>query len=499
MENADRMMRLFSGYMGAHGTHGTPTSSRGIKKEIKKTASTVREPVTRELWQQHLSGERPLGIIPINEQNECYWGCIDVDRYDIDLAEAVKKTADTPLVICRTKSGGAHAFVFFSQPMPAEDVRSAMQGLAASLGWGDCEIFPKQTQVLRERGDLGNWLNMPYLGGDSTERYCVKETGLSMTLSGFLSYAESKRVSELPSPAVDETGDLGDGPPCLQHLTASGFPEGTRNNGLFALGIYAKKKYKDNWRQKLEEMNRRYMNPPLESEEVLDIQKRLEKKDYNYSCREQPICNFCEASLCRTRKFGVGQSGQFPTISGLSKLESDPPIWFLDIEGNRVELETKQLQEYRLFQAACMDQLTILFMPMRAEMWASLVGSAMESAVIIEAPREMSTVGHFMELLESFCRDRHRGQRWSDIHDGRPFLDEETGCHWFRLRDLTDHLDREGFKQWGRNKTGKELKNIGGQKGVNIDGRYVNLFFVPDSVFESQAEVTTPDPPEDPI
>lgn len=483
------MMTLFQGYRSAHGTHGKPTASRGVKQEIKKTASTVREPVTEHLWELHLSGERAIGIIPINEENQCFWGCIDVDTYDLNHADVVRKMSDVPCVVCRSKSGGAHIFFFVQDPVPASEMRGALQSVAASRGWGGCEIFPKQTQILQERGDVGNWLNMPYLGGDSTERYAVRASGMAMSLEEFLTHAEDLRMPDISAVTPPVGEDISDGPPCLQHLTSTKFPDGTRNSGLFALGIYAKKKHAEAWREKLEDMNRRFMDPPLDSSEVLGIIQRLEKKDYSYSCKEQPLCSHCDSSLCRTRRFGVGSGGAFPEISGLSKLDTDPPIWFVDIDGQRVELETAELQDYRLFQRVCMEQLTILFMPMRAEAWAGILGSALEGAVIIEAPREMSLDGQFMELLESFCRDRHRGERWQDIFDGRPYLDEETGMHWFRLRDLQSMLERSGFRKWGRNKVGSYIKEIGGQQGRNIEGKFVRMFFVPDELFE------TPDPP----
>lgn len=499
MSNAERMMRLFAGYRGAHGTHGTPTVSRSVKQEIKKTAATIREPVSAALWEQHLRGERALGIIPINEENECFWGCIDIDSYDLDHADIVSKMADVPSVVCRSKSGGAHVFVFLSSPAPAADMRAALQAVAAARGWGGSEIFPKQTQIFQERGDVGNWLNMPYLGGDDTERYAVRDSGLAMSLSEFLDTAEGRRIQDLSSvvPKVGES--ISDGPPCLQHLTSTKFPDGTRNSGLFALGIYCKKKFGEKWREKLEDMNRSYMNPPLESGEVLGVMQRLEKKDYNYSCKDQPLCSHCDSSLCRTRRYGVGGAGAFPEISGLSKLDTDPPIWFVDIGDDRIELETAQLQDYRLFQKACMEQITVFYMPVRAETWAVTLSSALESAVIIEAPREMSVEGQFMELLESFCRDRHRGERWQDIFDGRPYLDEETGAHWFRLRDLQDLLERRGFRRWGRNKVGTYLREIGGQQGRNIEGKFVRLFFVPDDVFDAPDPDSAPPRPRDPI
>lgn len=505
-------MSLFSGFQKAYGTHGRTdqNAAKGGKLEIKKTAKTVRDEVTEEIWEQHLSGEVPLGIIPIKEDNTCVWGCIDVDKYDINHGEIVKeiKKRQLPLILCMSKSGGAHAFLFLKQPEPAGDVRLVLKNIAASMGWGDCEIFPKQNQVLLERGDLGNWLNMPYLGGDETSRYAVRENGLAMTLSEFLTTAEKARVAIRDIKATRPTASdrdndsnipFADGPPCLQHLTMQGFPEGTRNNGLFALGVYTKKKYPDTWKTHLEEMNRKYMTPPLNSEEVMGVVKNLERSEYNYSCREVPLCSHCESVICKTRKFGVGGSGKFPTINSLSKLDSEPPIWFLDIDGDRLELTTNDLQNYKAFQAACMEQLTTYFMPIKHETWAMMISEAMQNATIIAVSPEMSTTGHFMEILEAFVTDRHKADRWEDIHQGRPYYDPDTGMHWFRLQDLMKILERENFKIWGRNKVGKVLADMGQKKGKNIGGKFVNLFAVPESIFEAPPQAILPDVEADPI
>ena len=41
-----------------------------------------------------------------------------------------------------------------------------------------------------------------------------------------------------------------DGPPCLQILCKEGFPEGTRSNGLYNLGVYLKKANSDTWQNR---------------------------------------------------------------------------------------------------------------------------------------------------------------------------------------------------------------------------------------------------------
>ena len=502
---AERMMRLFDGYREAHGTHGATStnSSKGGKQEIKKTARTVRSPVTAELWSKHLRGEQPLGIIPVKEDGTCVWSCIDVDRYDIDLADIARDLEERklPLRVCRTKSGGAHIFLFLEAPEPAEEVRAAMRKLAATLGWGDCEIFPKQNKVLEEQGDLGNWLNMPYLSGDETERYGVKKTMAAYSLEEFLDKAEGMkmRLSNLkpPKKPVDET--LGDGPPCLEILTSQGFPDGTRNNGLFALGIFCKKKFGSRWKEMMEKYNHSFMNPPLTSEEVMMVQKNLERKEYRYSCKDQPLCSHCNSSLCRTRKFGVGVSGAYPEISGLTKLDTDPPIWFLDIEEQRISLETRQLQNYREFQHSCMEQLTVYYMPMKNEEWAAIVGDAMENVIVLEAAPEMSVRGYFLELLEDFCIGRHRGENKEDIFLGKPWMDPEIGRHYFKLTALMDHLDKKGFKSWGRNTVGKTItEELGGRHFFNIRGKGINVVWVSDN-FTDTPEIPLPASRRDPI
>jgi len=506
-ELARRMHRLFEGYSQAHGTHGDTSSNqmKGGKKEIKKTARTIRQAVTDDLWLQHLRGERPLGIIPIREDHTCLWLCIDVDRYDIDLAGTVKSLEEQkiPLVVCRSKSGGARVYLFLREPVQAEDARAVVKDLAASLGWGDCEIFPKQNQVLSEQGDLGNWLNMPYLGGDETDRYAVKKTMAAYGLEEFLDYAESMRVTlEQIKPAKkvkkqDET--LDDGPPCLQHLTNVGFPGGVRNSGLFNLGVFCQKKFGEKWKEMLEKYNFLYMKPPLPSEEVLMIIKNLEKKEYRYACKDQPLCSYCNSSLCRTRKFGVGGGGMFPEVSGLSKLETDPPLWFLDIEDQRVVLETRQLQNYRDFQLVCMEQLTVYYMPMKNDEWASMIGDAMKNAIIIEAAPEMSTRGHFMELLEDFCMSRHRGENKEDIILGKPWQDPESGRHYFKLSALMQFLEKQGFKQWGRNTVGKTVtEELGGRHFFNLRGKGVNVVWVQQD-FQLDPQVPLPKSKPEPI
>jgi hypothetical protein len=103
---------IFDGLQEAYG-YFRITDKKVNGKNTGK-AGIVREPRTAELWENHLKGQGDsLGIIPINAQNMCKWGCIDIDQYPLDHANLVKKIRNLklPLVVCRSKSGGAHCFL----------------------------------------------------------------------------------------------------------------------------------------------------------------------------------------------------------------------------------------------------------------------------------------------------------------------------------------------------------------------------------------------------
>ena len=76
----NRFKEIFKGLERAHGcTKISVPAENGVK--VKGQSFVVRQPVTDDLWRMHLEGSQSLGIIPINEDNKCIWGCIDIDSY----------------------------------------------------------------------------------------------------------------------------------------------------------------------------------------------------------------------------------------------------------------------------------------------------------------------------------------------------------------------------------------------------------------------------------
>lgn len=524
-------MALFAGHEEAHGTHGAPTRSPGeLKWIIKTTAETVRKPVTLALWEQHLAGKRPLGVVPIRKNSSCSWGSIDIDEYDVEFLTLIEKIDrdKLPLVPCRSKSGGLHLFLFVTEPVEASEVRGALQNVAAQLGLADSEIFPKQTQVLSDRGDVGNWIVMPYYGdtygNKLKEQVGVKKTGAEQTLREFLDLAESRRIppAELAALAVARsvggrksgggkktTGDgskpprgpFSDGPPCLEHLVAGGANLGDgRKRALFMMGVYFKRADPSGWQDKVDEANRLHMKPPLAAEEVTGVTRSLERRDYEYTCKVDPMKDHCHSAKCRTRKFGVGKGGEYPVISGLSKMSIEPAIWFVDVMDTRLMLSSLELQNYQLFHRACMERGNKCFRAMAQKDWLAVLSEAMENVVSVEAPPDAGAEGQFLELLEEFCTNRRRGTKQEDLLRGVPFEDDETGRYYFRLQDFDEHVNRKGVRDLTRGKITQRIRDLGGAHDFfNVKGRGVNVWWVERSRLSQTPQLDVPEIKKSPI
>mgnify|MGYP003131841460 FL=1 len=485
-------------YAGLRSAYGTFTSTNETREDGKASGRNItisknlEEKDVIDLWTKHLNGQQSLGIVPINENNECVWGAIDVDEYQLDLKSLAIRLAQQklPLVLCRSKSGGAHIFIFLLEPIPASMLQRKLRQVAASIGYGQAEIFPKQTKLLLDRGDRGSTLNMPYFGGENSTRYAYGEEGQALTPNEFIEYIDKiqiapKLLEQLEASPLNEKQEwLDQAPPCIQHLIVQGFPKGTRNSGLFNVGVFLRKKFADDWEKRLEDINIQYMQPPLGAQEVLTVIKQLKRKDYFYKCNDQPIASHCNSPLCRTRKYGIGANGGTPLFSNLTKQDSDPPIWFLDVEGGRLELETDDLLNQNRFQRKCMEALNKIPPKVKDNVWRQIIQQLLDVITIVEVPAESSTEGHFMELLEAFCTERPARER-DELLLHKPWTNK--GKTYFRLADLMDYLHRNNFKEYQRNKLTSKLKQLEGEPYFfNIKGKGVNVWHI--NEFTTQSE-----------
>lgn len=143
-----KFMELFSGLDRAHGL--------GIGR-IEKT------PPTQDLFQLHLAGKGSgLGIFPLMDDGTVNFAAIDLDEPNFELAATLQSLLPGETWIERSRSGNAHIWAFFKEPVPGWIPRGIMQFALEAVGRTDVEIFPKQDKLLE--GMVGNYINLPWHG-----------------------------------------------------------------------------------------------------------------------------------------------------------------------------------------------------------------------------------------------------------------------------------------------------------------------------------------------
>jgi len=193
LSDTERFMTLFSGYTRAYGTYdarmlGSPGKQKPTHRMVDSTPSI-------DTFKNHLNGQHPLGIYPLNDDEMVRFAAIDIDLYPFDHAKLARQLDEweLPFVVCNSKSGGAHVYVFFSEPEDPVRVIAELQKVSAALGYPGAEIFPKQ--VKRPAGGYGNYINLPFFAHPKLTYNCW-DGDQQLDLDGFVALAES-RVTNL--------------------------------------------------------------------------------------------------------------------------------------------------------------------------------------------------------------------------------------------------------------------------------------------------------------
>jgi len=447
----NRFKEIFTGLERAHGV--TFVDKKGVDGEkIKGKSFVKREAVTDDMWLRHLQGTEPsLGIIPINDENKCIWGCLDIDSYaGFDHQKLINKIKllKLPLVVFRSKSGGAHVFCFTTVPVTAQLMRDKLLSVSAVLGYGGSEVFPKQVELKSEE-DTGNFLNLPYFNGDDTTRYAFLENGEAAGMTGFYGLYERNKLTPEALERLEikrPESEFSDGPPCIESLTQNKLTDG-RDRVIYQYIQYAKRKWPEDWQNRINQFNYKYFETPLDDKTIQDKIKFHGKKELGFKCNEEPMCNHCDKKLCRSRKFGIGGESIFPELSDLQKVELDEPYYWVNVDGERVKLDNIDcLMDQRLFRRTVTKQINKKPSRIKPNEFDKYVDLLLAGVEIVKAPQGSSILDQLQDHLEEFCTNRTaKSTTKEDILRGNVWTHE--GKHYFIFsKFFHGYLQR---KKWG--------------------------------------------------
>lgn len=151
---ADKFLSRFVNNTEAHAQQWATPEKHGYM--------TVREPITTDLFAQHLRTQITLGVYAISQTNTCNWIAWDIDKEDeIALAYLIDWLDSHGVINIReSKRPGrsGHLWVFVDSPIPSQTAfQFGMHGkIYANL---HAEVFPKQASI--NPGSLGNLLRIP--------------------------------------------------------------------------------------------------------------------------------------------------------------------------------------------------------------------------------------------------------------------------------------------------------------------------------------------------
>ena len=255
----------------------------GQYNPVSKEHHFINRPLTLQQYEDHITGIRSLGVVPIDENGEVSWAAIDIDTHKNDKTKApvpwsnqqYKKLLDKikflklPLTVVKSKGGGAHCILSLDKKYSAKAVQDLMKVFEYALCYEGLEVFPKQTELGPK--DSGSFLNLPYFKGNS--RNIINFEYKTLNIEG-LDYA-IKRIVNLPSQLKF-------------FLLKQGSRTQHRNDRTWCAAAYFKKQYPDQWEEKTIEYNQLFNEPPLgeahgEKSDRLEstVLKSHRKKPYN--------------------------------------------------------------------------------------------------------------------------------------------------------------------------------------------------------------------------
>lgn len=150
----------------------------------------IKRPPTEEDFRQHLLGNGPgIGIAPLRADSTVTFAAIDLDEPDFAAAKEMQEFITGPSFIERSRSGNAHVWCYFEEPVEAWLPMAILKEATKAAGKDHVEVFPKNHDFARVR--LGNYINLSYHG--DTRRVIDPDTGGSIGLEEFISRAEDNK------------------------------------------------------------------------------------------------------------------------------------------------------------------------------------------------------------------------------------------------------------------------------------------------------------------
>lgn len=482
--------RLFSGNNEAYGVYIPPTTDPQTGAKEEGQSFTKKEELRDQCYVDHLNGTTGLGICPVDAEGHCKFTVIDVDVYDSITTKYILDTIqeyNMPIKAFKSKSGGLHLYTFYEEVVSAKQAIENAQYMRRCLCLpSKTEVFPKQLSL--KDGKKGNWINLPYFGGDKTKRALLQENGEPcQSIDVAISDLERSEITTEKFTAWKESLPLSDAPPCLQGLYMSGVEE-NRNQFVFNMAVYYKAKFgADQFSFYVEEANGRLRKPLTEKELNDTVVSSVTKNSYTYRCKEAPICDFCDKKECRNREFSYS-GGKVSSLSyeSFRQFTVDPPYYEWTISGKvlRFYSEIEIIQQDK-FLALCFRHLGILPPKLKREVWEDILNTALSNMEVVNVDKseDITNNGIIRSYVVKYLKET-KCEDMAKLLIGRTYFKKSNGFVYFKGVDLVRYvtlhancnIDKRELMAWLLEKGAENMV-------MKVNGKSVRVYGVPYSSF----------------
>ena len=390
------------------------------------------KPITELDYKQHLDGTKSIGIQPCNDNDLARFGAIDIDpkiykdldvKYYLDIIQE----KELPLIPIKSKSGGLHLYLFTKELVRAKIIKDFLEDVLFLFKLPiNTEIFPKQTKLGSDTNGNkvnGNFINLPYFG--KKERVAIDPSGKEIPFDLFLQCVElnkvdSKQIKELSNNLIQKALNGGaeefkDGPPCLEILSKNKMKDG-RDRFLYNYMVFSKKKYSDDWKNKVLQAGRNYFefNQTWTDDHIKMKIKNWEKQEKGHTCSDELLSPVCVKSECVKRKFGIisDKKIDWPLMTNLIKVDFKPdPEYYLTVEnkkGDSVSVHAKdvnKLKDQKELRGLIMAQADIFPPPIKAMDFHAMINALLDTQDTVQpAPGTRP-----MEILKKLIKEHING------------------------------------------------------------------------------------------
>ncbi len=181
------------------------------------------------------------------------------------------------------------------------------------------------------------------------------------------------------------------------------------------------------------------------------------------------------------QEFGVGDGVPETEIKEIQKYDSDPPLYYVTIGDEQVEVESQDLHEPDRFSLKCLEQINQAMPPVGKLIWRKAINKLLKDTIPIEAPASTKIDVQLKELLGDYI-NKIPGKDWKDILRGLAYT--EDGVSYFKFKDFWKYILRTKVwdtKKYQKQRTARMMQVMFDATEVTgkIDNKSVRYFTLP--------------------